>query len=90
MLVTNSLRASLRSCKTQLLLTSNSNQVWGALGCLNHYFCHVRTHARPIPWVYKQGQDWGLLPSAKHHKTHHTSPFEENWNFLVGGHIVYE
>jgi hypothetical protein len=50
----------------------------------------VRTHARPIPWVYKQGQDWGLLPSAKHHKTHHTSPFEENWNFLVGGHIVYE
>ena len=31
-----------------------------------------------------------LLPTAKHHKIHHTSPYETNWNFLVGGHLVYE
>ena len=27
--------------------------LWGAVGCLNHYFCHVRTHNRPIPAVYR-------------------------------------
>ena len=64
--------------------------LWGMLGCLNHYYCHCRVHGRNIPKIYTIGQDLYLLPSSKHHKIHHTSPFEKNWNFLTGGHIIYE
>ena len=40
---------------------------------------------------FKYGQRWGMLPTASHHKTHHTAPFEENWNFLNGLHaVLYE
>lgn len=64
---------------------------WGALGSLNHFYCHAHSHGHEVPALFKYGQRWGLLPSAKHHKTHHTAPFEENWNFLIGLHaVIYE
>lgn len=63
---------------------------WGALGCLNHFYSHAMTHGYAIPAFYSTGQRLGLLPTAKHHKMHHTAPFEENWNFLVGLHKIYE
>ena len=52
---------------------------WGALGGLNHFYCHAVTHGHKVPPLYEYGQKWGLLPSAAHHKQHHTAPFEENW-----------
>ena len=64
--------------------------IWGIIGCLNHYYCHCRVHGKPIPNFYRIAQDIYLLPTSKHHKIHHTSPFETNWNFLNGGHNVYE
>lgn len=65
--------------------------VWGGLGGLNHFYGHAITHGHEVPALYKYGQRWGLLPSAKHHKLHHTAPHEENWNFLNGlNGVLYE
>lgn len=64
--------------------------VWGALGGLNHFYCHVRTNRYKVPHFYQFCQDYGLLPTAQHHKNHHTLPFDANWNFLNGFHRVYE
>mmetsp|Transcript_10873 Transcript_10873/g.30797 ORF Transcript_10873/g.30797 Transcript_10873/m.30797 type:complete len:254 (-) Transcript_10873:315-1076(-) len=65
--------------------------VWGGLGGLNHFYGHAITHGYKVPPLYEYGQRWGLLPTAKHHKQHHTAPFEENWNFLNGLHgVLYE
>lgn len=64
--------------------------LWGSLGSLNHFYGHALTNGYQIPLLYKYGQRWGLLPTAKHHKTHHTAPFEMNWNFLNGFYRVYE
>jgi len=63
---------------------------WGSLGSLNHFYGHALTNGYEIPSLYKYGQRWGFLPTAKHHKTHHTAPFEMNWNFLNGFYRVYE
>lgn len=63
---------------------------WGAVGSLNHFYGHAITHSYKVPPIYTFGQRWGLLPAAKHHKTHHTAPFEENWNFINGFYKVYE
>lgn len=63
---------------------------WGSLGDLNHFYCHARNARYEIPALFKYGQDWGFLPTAAHHKNHHTAPFEENWNFLNGAHKLYE
>jgi len=64
---------------------------WGGLGGLNHFYGHALTHGHQVPALYKYGQRWGLLPTSKHHKQHHTAPFEENWNFLNGLHgVLYE
>mmetsp|Transcript_56856 Transcript_56856/g.144140 ORF Transcript_56856/g.144140 Transcript_56856/m.144140 type:complete len:258 (+) Transcript_56856:56-829(+) len=64
--------------------------MWGGLGGLNHFYCHALTHGYEVPPLYKYGQLWGLLPTARHHKTHHTAPFESNWNFLNGLYRIYE
>jgi len=65
--------------------------VWGGLGNLNHFYGHALTHGYEIPALFKYGQRWGILPTATHHKIHHTAPFEENWNFLNGFHaVLYE
>jgi len=64
--------------------------VWGSLAGLNHFYGHARTARYEIPALYKYGQDFGLLPTALHHKNHHTAPFEMNWNFLNGFHKLYE
>jgi hypothetical protein len=64
--------------------------VWGSLAGLNHFYGHARTHLYQVPALFKYGQDWGLLPTALHHKIHHTAPFEMNWNFLNGGYKLYE
>lgn len=64
--------------------------VWGSVGSLNHFYGHAITNNYDVPAFYKYGQQWGLLPSAKHHKTHHTAPFEMNWNFLSGFYKIYE
>jgi len=64
--------------------------MWGSLGSLNHFYGHALTNGYDIPALYKYGQRWGLLPTAKHHKTHHTAPFEMNWNFLNGFYRIYE
>eukprot|EP00930_Biecheleria_cincta_P025091 TRINITY_DN1789_c0_g1_i1.p1 TRINITY_DN1789_c0_g1~~TRINITY_DN1789_c0_g1_i1.p1 ORF type:complete len:258 (-),score=34.43 TRINITY_DN1789_c0_g1_i1:353-1126(-) len=64
--------------------------MWGSLGSLNHFYGHALTNGYEIPPLYKYGQRWGLLPTAKHHKTHHTAPFEMNWNFLNGFYRIYE
>lgn len=64
--------------------------LWGGLGGLNHFYGHAITHGYRVPKLYELGQRFGLLPTAKHHKRHHTAPFEENWNFLNGLHKVYE
>jgi len=65
--------------------------LWGALGGLNHFYGHATTHGYQVPALYEYGQRWGLLPTAKHHKQHHTAPFEENWNFLNGlNAVLYE
>eukprot|EP00747_Dinoflagellata_sp_TGD_P164593 gnl/TRDRNA2_/TRDRNA2_184733_c0_seq1.p1 gnl/TRDRNA2_/TRDRNA2_184733_c0~~gnl/TRDRNA2_/TRDRNA2_184733_c0_seq1.p1 ORF type:complete len:254 (-),score=28.18 gnl/TRDRNA2_/TRDRNA2_184733_c0_seq1:366-1031(-) len=65
--------------------------VFGRLGGLNHFYGHAITHKYEVPAFYKNGQELGLLPSAQHHRIHHTDPHEENWNFLNGLHsIVYE
>lgn len=64
---------------------------WGGLGGLNHFYGHAITHGYKVPALYEYGQRWGLLPTAKHHKQHHSAPFEENWNFLNGLHaVLYE
>jgi hypothetical protein len=52
---------------------------WGMLAGANHYYGHAATNRYDIPALYKHGQRFGLLPTAKHHKIHHTAPFEENW-----------
>lgn len=64
--------------------------LFGSLGSLNHFYGHCITHQYKVPALYKYGQLWGLLPTAKHHKTHHTAPFEMNWNFLNGFYKIYE
>lgn len=65
--------------------------VWGGIGGANHFWGHAANHGYTMPAFYTLGQRWGLLPTAKHHKKHHTAPFEENWNFLNGLHwIIYE
>jgi len=64
--------------------------LWGSLGSLNHFYGHALTNGYQIPSLYKYGQRWGLLPTAKHHKIHHTSPFQTNWNFLNGFYRLYE
>lgn len=64
--------------------------VWGSLAGLNHFYGHARTARYEIPPLFKYGQDWGLLPTARHHKIHHTAPFEMNWNFLNGFYQIYE
>jgi hypothetical protein len=58
--------------------------LFGRLGGLNHYYCHAVTHGYEVPAFYKYGQQWGLLPTPKHHSLHHTAPHQENWNFLNG------
>lgn len=64
---------------------------WGMLGGANHYYGHAATNRYEIPAFFKYGQRYGLLCGARHHKVHHTAPFEENWNFLVGLHwCIYE
>ena len=64
--------------------------LWGSVAALNHVFCHALNGGMKVPFFFVLAQAWGLLPSAKHHKTHHTPPFQENWNFLVGFHQVYQ
>ena len=64
--------------------------LWGSIGSLNHFYCHAITHGRKVPPVYKFCHRWCLLPTPLHHKRHHTSPHEENWNFLCGMYKVYE
>lgn len=65
--------------------------LWGQLGALNHFYGHAITHRREVPSFYTIAQKFGLLPTAKHHKQHHSAPFEENWNFLNGLHwCIYE
>lgn len=64
--------------------------VWGSVAGLNHFYGHARTHFYDVPAIFKYGQDWGFLPTALHHKIHHTAPFEMNWNFLNGGYKAYE
>lgn len=63
---------------------------WGVVAGMNHYYCHAANHRFEIPFVFKAGQQWGMLPSPMHHKIHHTAPFDCNWNFLVGLHPLYE
>ena len=64
---------------------------WGGVGGANHFYGHAMTHGYQAPAFYTVGQKWGLLPTSKHHKIHHTAPFDCNWNFLVGLHsLVYE
>lgn len=63
---------------------------WGALGGLNHFYCHALAHGYKIPAFFKYGQQWGLLPTSRHHRIHHTAPHEENWNFLNGLYFIYE
>lgn len=63
---------------------------WGSLGSLNHFYGHAITHGYKVPALFKYGQEWGLLPTAKHHKKHHTAPHEEKWNFLNGLYQIYE
>jgi hypothetical protein len=64
---------------------------WGGVGGANHFYGHAMTHGYRAPAFYTLGQKWGLLPTSKHHKIHHTAPFDCNWNFLVGLHkFVYE
>lgn len=58
--------------------------LFGRLGGLNHFYCHAVTHGYEVPAFYKNGQNLGLLPTAKHHQMHHTAPHQENWNFLNG------
>jgi len=65
--------------------------IWGGIGGANHFWGHAMTHGFTAPAFYTLGQRWGLLPTSKHHKKHHTAPFEENWNFLNGLHrVVHE
>lgn len=64
--------------------------LWGSLGSLNHFYGHAVTSGYEIPAFYKYGQAWGLLPTAKHHKIHHTAPFDVNFNFLNGFYRFYE
>ena len=64
--------------------------VWGSLGCVNHFYCHCITHGKSVPLIITVAQRMYLLPTSKHHKIHHTVPYETNWNFLVGGHLAYE
>mmetsp|Transcript_28977 Transcript_28977/g.65470 ORF Transcript_28977/g.65470 Transcript_28977/m.65470 type:complete len:255 (-) Transcript_28977:60-824(-) len=73
---------------TKLILTGVC--LWGSLGSLNHFYGHALTNGYTVPPLYKYGQQLGLLPTAKHHKTHHTAPFEMNWNFLNGFYRFYE
>ena len=71
-----------------------SVNIWGALGATNHYYGHAitRRYKYPdIPNLYFYGQKFKLLPTARHHKSHHCAPFEKNWNFLNGLHsLIYE
>ena len=62
---------------------------WGFVGAANHVAMHCRTHKRKIPEVYRIGQDLGLLMKPKHHKAHHTAPFECYFSFLAGFNVVY-
>jgi len=71
-------------------LTIASVCLFGCIGVTNHFYCHARTHSHAIPAFYKKGQDWGFLPTAHFHKTHHTAPFDTNWSFLCGGGVFYE
>jgi hypothetical protein len=64
--------------------------LWGAVGGLNHFYCHAITHGYDVPWQFQWGQALGMLPTAQQHKSHHTAPFQSNWNFLNGFHRVYE
>merc|ERR1711865_539420 len=63
---------------------------FGAIASANHFFCHAFTHRHDIPALYLLGHKFGLLPSPRHHKTHHTAPFDCNWNFLNGLYQLYE
>mmetsp|Transcript_144270 Transcript_144270/g.251483 ORF Transcript_144270/g.251483 Transcript_144270/m.251483 type:complete len:266 (+) Transcript_144270:169-966(+) len=64
--------------------------LWGAVGGMNHFCCHAISHGYQVPAFFKYGQQWGLLPTSRHHKIHHTAPHEENWNFLNGFYFIYE
>ena len=63
--------------------------VFGSIAAANHYFNHA-SFRHPIPWPYRACHRVGLLPSPMHHRKHHTSPFDVNWEFLVGLGPVYQ
>lgn len=76
------------SPSTKLIMAGIS--FWGAVGGLNHFYCHAKTHGYQIPGIVWAGQQYGMLPTPAHHKRHHTSPHQEKWNFLNGLYKLYE
>jgi hypothetical protein len=76
------------SPSTKLIMAGIS--FWGAVGGLNHFYCHAKTHGYQIPGIVWAGQEYGMLPTPAHHKRHHTSPHQEKWNFLNGLYKFYE
>ena len=69
--------------------------ILGIIASTNHYYCHAITHKNKLRKITKQYklfeycQRLHLLPTNKHHRIHHTPPFDCNWNFLNGNYKLY-
>lgn len=50
-----------------------------------HYFAHARTHSYWVPKPVQLLQDASLILSPKHHREHHTPPFNSHFGILHGG-----